>query len=395
MRRRELLLGASAALGAAPWMGSIGCKRRGSAEHGGEIGASRIAQADELMTTFTERAPPRYLWTDAFAVCNFLGLHRATGEARHLERALQLVDRVHHELGRHRADDPRRGWISGLASDQGEAHPTRGGLRIGKRLPERTATEPFDEAREWDRDGQYFHYLTKWIHALDQTARATADARYDSWARELAETAYRAFTYAPSPGSARRMYWKMSIDLSRPLVTSMGQHDPLDGLVTCLQLGLDDTAAGFAAMVDPDQLATDDPLGTGGLLDDAARLAQLGSRGAATHPPGLLDAVLDAALAGVQRWADGPVRGLAAGDRLAFRELGLAIGLAGLDLIGDRGSRVAALARYAWVRDEIESFWLRPEHREVDTWHEHADIDDVMLATCLVPDGFLVLVPRR
>ncbi len=28
------------------------------------------------------------------------------------------------------------------------------------------------------------------------------------------------------------MYWKMSIDLTRPLVSSMGQHDPLDGFIT-------------------------------------------------------------------------------------------------------------------------------------------------------------------
>jgi hypothetical protein len=28
----------------------------------------------------------------------------------------------------------------------------------------------------------------------------------------------------------------MSIDLSRPQVPSMGQHDPLDGYVTCAQL---------------------------------------------------------------------------------------------------------------------------------------------------------------
>ena len=32
------------------------------------------------------------------------------------------------------------------------------------------------------------------------------------------------------------MYWKMSIDLSYPLVTSMGQHDPLDGLITYSEL---------------------------------------------------------------------------------------------------------------------------------------------------------------
>ena len=37
------------------------------------------------------RPPQRYLWTDAFAVCNFLGLAHATGEPRYTELALQLV----------------------------------------------------------------------------------------------------------------------------------------------------------------------------------------------------------------------------------------------------------------------------------------------------------------
>jgi hypothetical protein len=32
------------------------------------------------------------------------------------------------------------------------------------------------------------------------------------------------------------MYWKMGIDLSRPLVPSMGQHDPMDGFVTYNEL---------------------------------------------------------------------------------------------------------------------------------------------------------------
>ncbi len=56
----------------------------------------------------------RYLWTDAFAVCNFLGLARQTGEKRYTEMAIALIDHVHHVLGRHRRDDARTGWISGL-----------------------------------------------------------------------------------------------------------------------------------------------------------------------------------------------------------------------------------------------------------------------------------------
>src|SRR5688572_25295292 len=99
----------------------------------------RTEQAIEIMTQFAERtgvtaerSPERYLWTDAFAVCTFLGLGRATGEDAHTDRALKLVDQVHHTLGRHRPDDARKGWLSGLNEQEGEAHPTLGGLRIGK-----------------------------------------------------------------------------------------------------------------------------------------------------------------------------------------------------------------------------------------------------------------------
>jgi hypothetical protein len=65
---------------------------------------------------------------DAFAVCNLLGLYRDSGERRHLDLALRLVDQVHHTLGRYRSDDPRQGWISGLDEETGERHPTAGGL---------------------------------------------------------------------------------------------------------------------------------------------------------------------------------------------------------------------------------------------------------------------------
>jgi hypothetical protein len=96
-----------------------------------------------------------------------------------------------------------------------------------------------------------------------------------------------------------------------------------------------------------------------------------------------------------------------ADHRLAFRELGLAIGLAALGLMEEDARRGAAyfsgpaaararleqLARYAPVRAEIESFWLPPERRRVPTWLDHEDINDVMLATSLVPEGFLLLPP--
>ena len=177
---------------------------------------SRAAQIElesaiSLMMGFAERTgltsdrpPRRYLWTDAFAVCNLLGLARRTGEGRYTELALRLVDQVHQVLGRYRADAPRTGWISGLDEREGELHPTAGGLRIGKELPERGPGEPFDERLEWDRDGQYFHYLTKWMHALDQVSCGTGDPRFNRWARELALAAHAAFAHGPHGGGGRR-----------------------------------------------------------------------------------------------------------------------------------------------------------------------------------------------
>ncbi|HVV84041.1 MAG TPA: hypothetical protein VHE35_13290 [Kofleriaceae bacterium] len=332
----------------------------------------RREQAGELMARFAERTgltsprpPRRYLWTDAFAVCNFVAL----GED---ELALRLVERVHAILGRHRGDDGREGWLSGESEQAGEAHPTRGGLRIGKPLPERRADEPAHSQLEWERDGQYFHYLTKWMHALAVVARASGQDAFRAWARELAFVAHRAFVYGGGTG-ARRMYWKMSIDLSRPQVRSMGQHDPLDGLLTCSELGMLGEAADFASMVDEHELATADPLGIGGLLVDAYRAEQLGI----TSLPGRLVA---AAAAGLRAWLDDHE----GGGRLAFRELGLAIGLAAAERL-----TTAALLGHATLRAELEAEWLRPERRADPRYREHEDINDVMLATSLVPDGFL------
>lgn len=343
--------------------------------------------------------PRRYLWTDAYAVCNHLELFRRTGDATCRDLALRLVDQVHHTLGRHRDDDPRTGWISGLSEEEGEAHPTRGGLRIGKPLPERRPDEPFDERLEWDRDGQYYHYLTKWMHALNRVSRVTGDPIYTWWAVELAGIAHAAFTYAPSSGG-KRMYWKMSIDLSRPLVPAMGQHDPLDGFVTYSELQaaaggtiLSVEIADMARICRGGNLATDDPLGIGGLLFDAGRIAQL-----ASISGGLLASVLEAAQSGLARFAGGGTLRYPADSRLAFRELGLSIGIRGVGPLAERvrenpalSRRADALMRYVPLADEIERFWMDPEHRKAGTWMQNREINTVMLATSLAPEEFLAI----
>ena len=144
-------------------------------------------------------SPRRYLWTDAFAVCNFLELGRKTGETQYEELALRLVEQVHRTLGRHRRDDLRKGWISGLSEEEGGRHPTRGGLRIGKAVRERKPGERYDETLEWDQDGQYFHYLTKWMHALNRVSTVTKDPMYNRWAMELAKAAGSASFHPPPP----------------------------------------------------------------------------------------------------------------------------------------------------------------------------------------------------
>ena len=410
-----LLFAVSAATAAAP------TESRGMADTHIQHAAAlmyRFAQRTGLTTNQPHR---RYLWTDAFAVCNYLGLARVTTNSDFNDLALKLVDRVHDTLGRHRQDDPREGWISGLSPERGELHPTLGGLRIGKPLAERGPDEPFDAELEWERDGQYFHYLTKWMHALDQFTRSSGDQRYNLWARELAASAYAAFSYATAADQQpNRMVWKKSIDLTRTLVPSMGKHDPLDGYITGLQLigtaravktadigpSLNDEIKAFADMVHARDLSTDDPLGLGGLLIDVYRLQQLQDQGLQT-PPQLQDQLLAAAIIGMQAYELSGELHQPPAYRLAFREFGLVIGLHAVERLQQRLqqteqqdhrhtrllARIDKLARYFKLREHIIGFWLAPEHQGSDTWLEHRDINEVMLATSLAPDGLLELLP--
>src|SRR3712207_3113211 len=201
------------------------------------------AEAISLMSDFAERTgltsdaeAQRYLWTDAFALYNFLELYRETGDERYRALAVDLIEEVHNVLGRHRPDDPRRGWLSGLPEEQGRLHPTRGGLRIGKPLPERRPDEPIDERLEWDRDGQYFHYLTKWMDALSRAAIILDEPRYHVHAVELADAVFPRFLQRSPSGMPVGLAWKMSIDLSRPQVSGISPHDAIDGYATFRRL---------------------------------------------------------------------------------------------------------------------------------------------------------------
>ncbi|MBT8440610.1 MAG: hypothetical protein KJO91_12830, partial [Gammaproteobacteria bacterium] len=121
--------------------------------------------------------------------------------------------------------------------------------------------------------------------------------------------------------------------------------------------------------------------------------------------PVLLEKLLDAAIKGLRYYARSGELQQPPQYRLAFRELGLSIGLHAVERMqqsldkaaqNDAGSQrlqaqLGALMQYIDMREHIEDFWLSPKHQQSDSWTEHRDINEVMLATSLAPDGFLQL----
>ncbi|KAI1378171.1 hypothetical protein F4677DRAFT_443386 [Hypoxylon crocopeplum] len=157
----------------------------------------------------------RYLWTDAFGVVNFITLSRERGSAHsqqlYLELAKRLADTVHSILGRTRDGASR---LPGATDEE----PLKGGLRIGKL-----------DAEGPDGDGQYHHYLTLWMFALNRLALATGEARWNVLAVQLAKAVHPHFM--TKRDGQESMVWKISTDMRRVLVNSKGNLDDVDGLV--------------------------------------------------------------------------------------------------------------------------------------------------------------------
>jgi len=378
----------------------------------------RLKLAEELMIDFahstglTSNAPQdRYLWTDAFAVFNYTYLYVHTKKPMFRELALLLIDAVHQVLGKHRGDDGRSGWISGLSEEEAREHPTISGLRIGKRLPERRPDEPYDPVLEWERDGQYYHYLTKWMLALCRVFQVTGNAKYLRWGLELAKTAHKAFVYTSPIDKCKHIYWKMSIDLTRPLVFGEGQHDALDGLSTYLELHSIAKKSSLNALSleseihdlyemckesDWSDWVTEDPLGIGELLCIAHRLAR--AHNEVLDVSSIMDAVLEAAYVSLRAFFPKNLIYAPASSRLAFRELGLVIGLRAAEKLEGEAQGISAssqvirrILEFRVLAEKILEFWLKKENRETLTWLKHHNINMVMLTTSLVPEGYLGL----
>ena len=240
----------------------------------------------------------RYLWTDAFGVVLLVSLYRALGEQRWIDEAEGLVADVERVLGRSR------------------------GIRIGE--------EP-------DRNGQYFHYLTMWLFALQRLG--TIDGRYRRRAIELVREVHEPFV-VPRVG----IHWKMREDLSRPYPGfGFGALDAFDAYVSYRLIDEQELAPEIAEvreLIDASwrTLVITQDLGIGMMLwmthffpdEDWARAQR-------ARCVGMLD----------RMWIEPEgyfcrEPGLS-GTRFAFTNYGVAIGL---QAVGERLDRVARLERF-------------------------------------------------
>ena len=366
--------------------------------------SNNVKIATELIDNFLARTGisdpagnprQRYLWTDAFAVQSCFALSHILNRDDYFRYALHLIDQVHSVLGKHRVDDDRKGWISGLAEEEGREHPTIAGLRIGKELPERAENEPYYQQLEWDRDGQYFHYLTRWFNALLLAYDETNDKKYAIWAVELIKAGS---SFIAQNRGRIRMVWKMNIGLTEPAVETMGAHDPLEGLISVIRgmLVVPEKKEMLKPFKEDLEILcrdmnwfTNDPLGIGGLLLNTERTAVLRLIGKSLpesiHPEKLFASCLQ----GLEVFAkESYSPSQPAKYRLAFRECGLTTGVhvlydqkqkyLSLDLNLDR------LSTFIPLIEEIEDFWTKPENQLAPTWIDHVDINAVTLASSLL-----------
>lgn len=112
----------------------------------------------------------RYLWTDAYGVILLVSLFDEFRKKSYLDQAERVVANVDQVLGRSR------------------------GIRIGE-AP--------------DRDGQYFHYLTMWLHALEVLGRHIPEYRRKGV--DLVRQIHEPFLVR-----GEGVIWKMQEDLSAP-----------------------------------------------------------------------------------------------------------------------------------------------------------------------------------
>ncbi|EYE94338.1 uncharacterized protein EURHEDRAFT_378221 [Aspergillus ruber CBS 135680] len=332
----------------------------------------------------------RYLWTDAYGVLNLLTMHREytntldltanTSEKeknRYLIMAERLVEVVHDVLGK------TRDGISRLPGAN-EENVVGGGLRIGK-----------EEEGGMDGDGQYHHYLTVWMFALNRLSMATGDPKYNRQAVALAKAIHPRF-FVNRESNRPRMVWKMAMDLSVPLVQSEGNLDPIDGFVVFRLLQAAavrfEGAAGEGVLSEEiddyqrvmarkgEHFVSSDPLDLGMTLWTAHWFSER-EEWAARLAGRCFEQLYD--LFEINRYLERNIK-----YRLAFREFGTSLGAQCQSQQSTEKDRAVDLKHYA---DAIIAAWDPYMELTMSSDLMHDDlrpITRVMYATALMPGAF-------
>ena len=291
----------------------------------------------------------RYLWTDAFAVlafCSIADRYEMEGnrEAASLYRVAsnKLINVVHECLG-----VPRSGKAEDAMQKDPQSPTGYVGLRIGK-VDSRRVT---DAGMEFD--GQYWHYVDKWLFALERAGRSD----------DAIKIAKSCFPYFFDSSRGGGIHWKLSVDGTPPyglehayanqdtlsafiVFSLLGKHDKeLDEEISMLRTAL----SGYRPRV------TSDPLGWG--------LEAIYNQFIHGHP-------MSNTLYTLQDRALHPSH-----LSLPFRLYGAII-----------GARIASIAPQKV--DSLVEMSLAHEAR-VAGREEHSSINRVMLAMCLLSPGAL------
>ncbi|KAM5348450.1 hypothetical protein ACJ41O_008274 [Fusarium nematophilum] len=290
----------------------------------------------------------RYLWTDAFGVVNFITLYEKISTPKYLVLAKRLVRTVHDVLGRTRDGAMR---LPGATDEE----PLKGGLRIGKM-----------DAAGSDGDGQYHHYLTLWMFALNRLSWAAADPSFNDLAIQLARSIHPRFVSRSSSSDRPRMVWKISVDARKVLVPSEGHLDAATGFAVYRML---------QEISDYEQV-----MGRKGAMSPSGDPLDLGmglwichfyqdEEWAATFSEEALD------LANLILGGDSSEMSGRASRRLAFREFGACLGIQCFGVEEDLKFGVEAVLK----------FW--EEHLQQHDEDGLRPISQVMYAAALIPGG--------
>lgn len=325
----------------------------------------------------------RYLWTDSFGLANFVTMAYRARQAGNAQdesdcvwAATRLVEAVHQTLGRPRAESfPMR------VSKRGSTKFV--GLRIGKTR----ARHETDGGMTYD--GQYWHYIDKWMFAVSRLAVLANNTQLMREALAMMKETLSCFLQVDSKGQAVGVHWKLNSDM-RP-IAEMGNagtsNDALTAYVVlhvmqtaASHLGIDDVSVEkemaalrlvarrfwISAELAPNTASGSDPLGFGlriwelqwfGAFADSAR-----NRLCQSAPICLSQQQL---------------------SMLPFRCYG---GVMGALVAGNEGAR--ALAEQL-VDKVVEMGWYASERGDLPEQEPSlVEINEVMFATCLDPWAF-------